>query len=97
MVLGDLYLSTDSLEIRKNKIKNIAQTKTQEIIQQYKEFLSPLADELLQREVIGIEEFKRLIKELIIQIKPSQKPEQLETNEQSNYNHKKSKCECVIL
>ncbi|MFT2804569.1 SVM family protein [Candidatus Phytoplasma asteris] len=95
--LGDLYLSTDSLEIRKNKIKNIAKTKTQEIIQQYKEFLSPLADELLQREVIGIEEFKKLIKELIIQIKPSQKPEQLETNEQSNYNHKKSKCECVIL
>ncbi|MGL9687988.1 MAG: SVM family protein [Candidatus Phytoplasma sp. TWB_XP] len=95
--LGDLYLSTDSLEISKNKIKNIAQTKTQEIIQQYQEFLSPLADELLQREVIGIEEFQKLLKELIIQRKPSQKPEQLETIEKSNYNHTKSKCDCVIL
>ncbi|MDO8079081.1 hypothetical protein OC716_02370 [Candidatus Phytoplasma aurantifolia] len=95
--IGDFYLSIDSLEIRKDKIKNIAKRKTQEIIQQYQEFLSPLADELLQREVIGIEEFQRLIKELIIQIKPSQKPEQLETNEQSDHNIQKSKCDCIIL
>ncbi|MGM1458892.1 MAG: SVM family protein [Columbia Basin potato purple top phytoplasma] len=95
--LGNLYLSTDSLEIRKDKIKNSAQTKTQEIIQQYQKFLSPLADELLQREVIGIEEFKRLLKELINQRKPSQKQEQLETIEQSNYNRQNSKCDCVIL
>ncbi|MDO8057518.1 SVM family protein [Candidatus Phytoplasma gossypii] len=95
--LGDLYLSTDSLEIRKDKIKNIAQQKTQEIIQQYQEFLSPLADELLKREIIESEEFRSLLKELIDQRKPFQKSEQSETIEKSNYNIRKSKCDCVIL
>ncbi|MDV3148972.1 MAG: SVM family protein [Pigeon pea little leaf phytoplasma] len=95
--LGDLYLSTDSLEIRKDKIKNIAQTKTKEIIQQYQEFLSPLADELLKREVIEIKEFQKLLKDLIVQKKLSQKPKKPEIIEQSNYNHTKSKCDCVIL
>ncbi|MDV3166496.1 MAG: SVM family protein ['Waltheria sp.' little leaf phytoplasma] len=95
--LGDLYLSTDSLEIRKDKIKNIAQTKTQEIIRQYQEFLSPLADELLKREVIEIKEFQKLLKDLIIQRKPSQKPKQPKKIEKSNYNYQKSKCYCVIL
>ncbi|MDC9032286.1 SVM family protein [Columbia Basin potato purple top phytoplasma] len=90
---GNFYLSTDSLEIRKDKIKNIAQTKTQEIIQQYKKFLSPLADELLEREIIKIGDFKKILKELIDQKKLSLKPEQSEKIEII----KKSKCECVIL
>ncbi|PQP79353.1 hypothetical protein C6B37_02025 [Candidatus Phytoplasma phoenicium] len=95
--LGDFYSSTDSLKIRTNKIKNIAKTKTQEIIQQYKEFLSPLADELLKKQNITKREFENLLKELINQINSSQKKTQTETIYQTQYNLKEPNCCCVFL
>ncbi|WEX20450.1 MAG: putative secreted protein, SAP55-like [Candidatus Phytoplasma citri] len=95
--LEDFYSSTDSLEIRKDKIKNIAQRKAQEIIKQYEKFLSPLADELLQKQNITKEEFEDLLEKLINKKNNSPQNTQTKIINQSQYNIQNYKCNCFIL
>ncbi|CAM11645.1 Conserved hypothetical protein [Candidatus Phytoplasma australiense] len=95
--LENFYSSTDSLETRKVKIKDIAQQKTQEIIKQYEKFLSPLADELLQKQNITKREFEDLLEKLINKKNNSPKNTQIKEINQSKYNIKNSKCNCFIL
>ncbi|WP_323847641.1 MAG: SVM family protein [Phytoplasma sp.] len=96
--LGDFYLPTDSLEMRKNKIKNIAQTKTQEILKQYEEILLPLADELLEKHKMTKKEFLLSLQKVINQRNNSQEitPKDIKITQLQN-NIKTSGCCCNIL
>ncbi|MDV3174864.1 MAG: SVM family protein ['Bonamia sp.' little leaf phytoplasma] len=100
--LEEFYSSTDSLEIKKGKIKNIAQQKAQEIIQQYEKFLLPLADELLQKSKITKIEFEDLLAKLINKENKENnfsKNTQKKGINQSKYNNikKNPECNCFIL
>ncbi|MBS2126582.1 SVM family protein ['Fragaria x ananassa' phyllody phytoplasma] len=97
--LDDFYFATDSLEVRKNKIKNIAQTKTQEIIDKYEEFLSPLADELLEKQKMTKKDFLLSLQKLINQRNNSQEivPKDITKTPLQNNIKASSGCGCNIL
>lgn len=100
IAMDDLVNETNNFEETKQNIRNFSKIKTENIIEKYEIFLSPLADELLEKQRMTKKEFVKSLNKLINKEKISQKTIQNETiNEfdELQYNIKTSGCNCNIL